>query len=99
MIVQFIVSAVLSRLDDPSAEVRLYAAQCIGELKLSMETITDLDSWKIVVKHVFDSLILHLDGPEIHFRKTLLGKTIEQLKIIFSFVKLKFQIRIDGKAD
>lgn len=70
----FVISAILSRLDDPSAEVRLYAAQCIGELKLKVATTADNDSWKIVVKHVFDSLILHLDGPEINFRKTLLGK-------------------------
>ncbi|XP_037050053.1 dynein assembly factor 5, axonemal [Bradysia coprophila] len=67
-----IVYAILSRLDDPSAEVRLYAAQCIGELKLKVDAATDTDSWKIVAKHVFDSLILHLDGPEINFRKTLL---------------------------
>lgn len=78
IILQFILSAVLSRLDDPSAEVRLYAAQCIGELKLQIDSNTDIDSWKIVAKHIFDSLILHLDGPEINFRKTLLGKTINQ---------------------
>ncbi len=69
--------AILSRLDDPSAEVRLYAAQCIGELKLKIDATTDIDSWKTVVKHLFDSLILHLDGPEIDFRKTLLGETID----------------------
>lgn len=76
------ISAVLSRLDDPSAEVRLYAAQCIGELKLNEDTSADIESWKIVLKHVFDSLILHLDGPEIVLRKTLLGKNSQQIKKI-----------------
>lgn len=66
--------AILSRLDDPSAEVRLYASRCIGELELKVEASTDLDLWKGVAKHIFDSLILHLDGPEIDFRKTVLGE-------------------------
>lgn len=52
----------------------MYAAQCIGELKLNIDATTDIESWKFVAKHIFDSLILHLDGPEIVFRKTLLGK-------------------------
>lgn len=73
-------------MDDPSAEVRVYAAQCIGELKLNIEATTDIDSWKAVVKHIFDSLILHLDGPEINFRKTLLGKDSRMKQTILNFL-------------
>lgn len=85
-------------MDDPSAEVRTHAAQCIGELKLSIDATADIDSWKAVVKHILNSLILHLDGPEINFRKTLLGKDsrIEQTKTEL-VVKIYFLIRINGK--
>lgn len=93
------ISAVLSRLDDPSAEVRLYAAQCIGELKLDVDASGDTDSWKIVAKHVFDSLILHLDGPEINFRQTLLGKSLGGMIERFKNKKMSLLIRIHGKTD
>lgn len=75
-------------MDDPSAEIRLYAAQCIGELKLNAKTTTDIDLWRVVAKHLFESLILHLEGPEINFRKALLGMRIELMWcIIINFVK------------
>lgn len=64
----------LARLDDPSAEVREFAAQCIWRLKLQVVGQYDQESWDTVMKHICDTLLLHLDDPEIKLRQTVLGE-------------------------
>lgn len=66
-------AGVLARLDDPSAEVRQYAAQVIGRLELLPIDGSDAQIWADTVRHVLSTLFLHLDDPEIKLRSLLLG--------------------------
>lgn len=65
---------VLARLDDPSAEIRQYAAQVIGKLELDEINENDSEIWSSSVEHLLARMILHLDNPEIKLKELLLGK-------------------------
>lgn len=70
-------AALLSRLDDPSVEVREKTAKCLGLLSMTEEEREDYenkDMWSASVKQILATMILHLESPEINLRELLLGK-------------------------
>uniref|UniRef100_A0A182IPY6 TOG domain-containing protein n=1 Tax=Anopheles atroparvus TaxID=41427 RepID=A0A182IPY6_ANOAO len=74
---------ILSRLDDPSSEVRELAAICLGRLKLNKcstaeETATEsvdsaLHRWQEILKQILPVMFLHLENPEIKLRKAIVA--------------------------
>lgn len=75
--------AVLSRLDDPSGEVRELAVRALPLLRLQQSGEDgsgdgreqyEVDSWEAVVKHLMATLLLHLDSPEIKMRERVEGE-------------------------
>lgn len=68
-------TAVLYRLDDPSAEVREKAAKVLGLLALSDEALEDevqLKSWHELLKQILPTMLIHLESPEINLRSALM---------------------------
>lgn len=65
----------LNKLDDPSANVRSLAIECLAELKVDhgdpMFSETSLFN---VIESVLSKLILYLDDPYVKIRPILLGK-------------------------
>ncbi|XP_035777077.1 dynein assembly factor 5, axonemal-like [Anopheles albimanus] len=65
---------IMSRLDDPSAEVRELAATCLGSLKLKSIADADegtFDRWQEVLKQIVSVMMLHLEHPEIKLRSAI----------------------------
>lgn len=78
---KLIAYAVVSRLDDPSSEVREMAARCLGRLQLSAGNSDDDDSsararWEDTLKPIISTMFLHLENPELKLRAAILGKTM-----------------------
>uniref|UniRef100_A0A182QZ15 TOG domain-containing protein n=1 Tax=Anopheles farauti TaxID=69004 RepID=A0A182QZ15_9DIPT len=72
---------VLSRLDDPSSEVRELAAICLGRLRLNVsgDDITPADQeqallerWQDILRQVLSVMFLHLEHPEIRLRTAII---------------------------
>uniref|UniRef100_A0A4Y0BL63 Dynein assembly factor 5, axonemal n=1 Tax=Anopheles funestus TaxID=62324 RepID=A0A4Y0BL63_ANOFN len=70
---------IMSRLDDPSGEVRELAAVCLGRLKLIMassEAISSeqqsiLERWQDILRQILSVMFLHLENPEIKLRSAI----------------------------
>lgn len=78
--------AVLQRLDDPSAEVREWAARSIIKLRLARDETTDDQLVEKVRKNIFSTLFLHFDGPELKLKNIIKNSLIilgKQHKPIF----------------
>lgn len=89
---------VLARLDDPSAEVRQYAAQVIGQLELDEINENDVEIWQNCVPDLMARLILHLDNPEIKLQTLLLGNintfhSLAMVLSIFFFLYIQVQLK------
>lgn len=65
---------VLSRLDDPSSEVRDYAVQALSLLRPRFVHDYDRDTWETTVKHLLATMLLHLDSPEIKMQQRVIGE-------------------------
>lgn len=77
-------SAFLSRLDDPGSEVREMAAICLGKLELKQSSYDNDeddegydDMWKGLLKQIFNSMLIHLESPEIDLRNALIQSIID----------------------
>ncbi|CRK91537.1 CLUMA_CG005196, isoform A [Clunio marinus] len=65
--------ALLTRLDDPGSEVREKAAKCLGNLELARhEGGEDEDVWENLLKTIFDTMLIHVETPEINVRENLI---------------------------
>lgn len=76
-------SALLSRLDDPGSEVRERAAKCLGRLKLkSGENEEDEfgEMWQHLLKQILNTMLIHLESPEIDLRNALIQSIIDLSK-------------------
>ncbi|XP_058130428.1 dynein axonemal assembly factor 5 [Anopheles ziemanni] len=80
-LLKLIAFPILSRLDDPSSEVRELAAICLGRLKLSKACTGSVDAtesvdsasqrWEDILKQILPVMFLHLENPEIKLRKAI----------------------------
>lgn len=73
-------SALLSRLDDPGNEVRVKAAKCLGKLELKCTDDDDDDNvemWKFLLKQIYNTMMIHLESPEIELRNALIQSIID----------------------
>uniref|UniRef100_A0A182K4B5 TOG domain-containing protein n=1 Tax=Anopheles christyi TaxID=43041 RepID=A0A182K4B5_9DIPT len=65
---------IMSRLDDPSGEVRELAAVCLGRLKLNVVSSEDVSSecnnerWQEILQQILSVMFLHLEHPETKLR-------------------------------
>jgi hypothetical protein len=66
--------AILTRLDDPSSEVRARAAQCLGVLQLERDDEENHSRWDEVLGQLFSIMVLHLENPELKLRTAILGE-------------------------
>ncbi|XP_053669886.1 dynein axonemal assembly factor 5 [Anopheles nili] len=71
---------IMSRLDDPSGEVRELAAICLGRLRLDVTTIATLSDrqalearWQDILQQILSVMFLHLEHPEIKLRSAIFG--------------------------
>lgn len=62
----------LTRLDDPCAEVREWAAQGLGVLRHD-ECENTKSLWDGVLKQLLSTMFLHLENPEIKLKTFILG--------------------------
>ncbi|XP_019540004.3 dynein axonemal assembly factor 5 [Aedes albopictus] len=76
---KLIAYAVVSRLDDPSSEVREMAARCLGRLQHSASADCSSDDessarvrWEDTLKPIISTMFLHLENPELKLRATIL---------------------------
>lgn len=70
-------SALLSRLDDAGSEVRVKAANCLGTLELKDDDDEFKEMWESLVKQIFNTMIIHLESPEIELRNALTQSIID----------------------
>lgn len=63
-----LINSAITRLDDQSSDVRILAAQCLG----NFEVQGDQESWDPVVRMIFKTIFLHIEDPEIKLRRKLL---------------------------
>lgn len=71
-------SALLSRLDDPGNEVRVKAAKCLGKLELKRDDDDDCgEMWESLVKQILNTMMIHLESPEIELRNALIQSIID----------------------
>uniref|UniRef100_A0A182N6B3 TOG domain-containing protein n=1 Tax=Anopheles dirus TaxID=7168 RepID=A0A182N6B3_9DIPT len=66
---------ILSRLDDPSGEVRELAAICLGRLQLAAtgdQQQPSHERWQDILRQVLSVMFLHLEHPEIKLRTAIL---------------------------
>lgn len=86
---KLLASAVLYRLDDPSAEVREKAAKVLGLLVLDEETLKDeiqVKSWHELLKQILPTMLIHLESPEVNLRSALMtsfGALAQRNKEVF----------------
>uniref|UniRef100_A0A182T996 Condensin complex subunit 1 C-terminal domain-containing protein n=1 Tax=Anopheles maculatus TaxID=74869 RepID=A0A182T996_9DIPT len=79
---------IMSRLDDPSGEVRELAAVCLGRLKLdaasSEALLSDqqsvLERWQDILRQILSVMFLHLENPETKLRSAI----FESLKCLYT---------------
>lgn len=66
-------SAVIQRLDDPSVEVRDWAARSITKICVNENVMekTGQNSVNAYMTDIFSSLFLHFEGPELKLRNTI----------------------------
>lgn len=69
--------AVVSRLDDPSSEIRVLAARCLGKLCVSTTENDEEENWKSILGHILNVSAHHLDDPDIKLRDALFSKLKE----------------------
>ncbi|XP_053661046.1 dynein axonemal assembly factor 5 [Anopheles marshallii] len=68
---------IMSRLDDPSGEVRELAAVCLGRLKLVVESSdaadqqSVLERWQDILRQILSVMFLHLEHPETKLRSAI----------------------------
>uniref|UniRef100_A0A182XW17 TOG domain-containing protein n=1 Tax=Anopheles stephensi TaxID=30069 RepID=A0A182XW17_ANOST len=65
---------ILSRLDDPSREVRELAAVCLGRLKLNVaspDQQSALERWQDILRQILSVMFLHLENPETKLRSAI----------------------------
>ncbi|XP_052867817.1 dynein axonemal assembly factor 5 [Anopheles cruzii] len=65
---------IMSRLDDPSGEVRELAATCLGSLRFARATPEDHATyarWQEILKQILTVMLLHLEHPEIKLRTAI----------------------------
>jgi dynein assembly factor 5, axonemal len=74
-------SALLSRLDDPGSEVRERAAKCLGLLKLKSDNEDEYgEMWQHLLKQILNTMLIHLESPEIDLRNALIQSIIDLSK-------------------
>lgn len=78
------VSVILNGLDDPCADIRALAIQCIANVELNRECEEyDSENHHATIKFTLSRLLLHLDDPYVTQRPLLLGESqIPFLQII-----------------
>ncbi|XP_041766338.1 dynein assembly factor 5, axonemal [Anopheles merus] len=64
---------IMSRLDDPSGEVRELAAVCLGRLQLDVALSEDgqqntVERWQDILRQILSVMFLHLEHPETKLR-------------------------------
>ncbi|XP_058448454.1 dynein axonemal assembly factor 5 [Malaya genurostris] len=72
---------IVSRLDDPSSEVRELAAKCLGCLRLVNAGAEEAEHthWEETFKPILKIMFLHLENPELKLRKVILDSIASQL--------------------
>lgn len=67
--------AVVSRLDDPSSEVRVLAAQCLGTLRVDKSKLDEQENWRPILAHILNVASHHIDDPDIKLHTALQGES------------------------
>ncbi|XP_058839231.1 dynein axonemal assembly factor 5-like [Topomyia yanbarensis] len=65
---------IVTRLDDPSMEVREVAARCLGCLQLEADGTSETEHthWEETLKPILTIMFLHLENPELKLRKVII---------------------------
>lgn len=82
----FSISDILSRLDDPCANVRCLAIECLPSLEIDRaDELFSESSLSTLAEAVISRLLLYLDDPYIKIRPMLLGKLLTTFDVLLAF--------------
>lgn len=81
---KILASALLSRLDDPGSEIRVKAAKCLGILELRDDEDEFKEMWESLMKQIYNTMMIHLESPEIELRNALIQSLIDLSSKYFS---------------